>query len=156
MHIRIIAVGRVKEGWQKEGILDLIRRLVPYVRVMITEVPDQKFSSPGKRPHAIRKEGEALMEAVKNHVWLVSLDPAGKEMTSEEFAALLRHHEISGLGDVVFLIGGSEGLSEEVRIRSDLCLSLSQMTYTHPMARLLLLEQIYRSFKIIRGEPYHR
>ncbi len=156
MQIRIIAVGKVKENWQKEGIADLIRRLSPYATITIVEVPDQKYSSPGEQPSAIRKEGAALLAAIKDPALCIGLDPAGKGMPSEAFADLLRIHEISGRGDIVFCIGGADGLSAEVKASADLLLSLSQMTFTHTMARLLLLEQIYRGFRIIRGEPYHR
>lgn len=156
MQIRIIAVGKVKESWQKEGITDLIRRLSPYAAITITEVPDQKYSSPGEQPSAIRKEGAALLAAAKDPALLIALDPGGRMMPSEAFADLLRNHEISGGGDIAFCIGGADGLSDQVRSRADLLLSLSQMTFTHTMARLLLLEQIYRGFRIIRGEPYHR
>lgn len=156
MQIRIIAVGKVKENWQKEGIADLIRRLSPYATITVIEVPDQKYSSAGEQPSAIRKEGAALLAAAKDPPLFIGLDPAGKGMPSESFADLLRNHEISGRGDIAFCIGGADGLSDEVRSRADLLLSLSQMTFTHTMARLLLLEQIYRGFRIIRGEPYHR
>ncbi|MCQ1537778.1 23S rRNA (pseudouridine(1915)-N(3))-methyltransferase RlmH [Methanocalculus taiwanensis] len=156
MQIRIIAVGKVKENWQKEGIADLIRRLSPYATITITEVPDQKYSSAGEQPSAIRKEGASLLAAAKDPALFIALDPAGRMMPSETFAALLRNHEISGRGDIAFCIGGADGLSEEVRARADLILSLSEMTFTHTMARLLLLEQVYRGFRIIRGEPYHR
>lgn len=156
MHIRIIAVGKVKEAWQKEGISDLIRRLTPYTSITITEIPDQKFSSAKEKVRAIIREGEALLSAAKEPAFLIALDPAGTEMGSEVFSDLIRKREVSGFGDLVFVIGGPDGLSDEVRVRSDLTLSLSQMTFTHTIARLLLLEQIYRAFRIIRGEPYHR
>ncbi len=156
MQIRIIAVGKVKENWQKEGIADLIRRLSPYAAITVIEVPDQKYSSAGEMAPALRKEGAALLAAAKDPALFIALDPAGKGMESEAFADLLRTHEISGRGDIAFCIGGADGLSAEVKARADLLLSLSQMTFTHTMARLLLLEQIYRGFRIIRGEPYHR
>jgi 23S rRNA (pseudouridine1915-N3)-methyltransferase len=156
MQIRIITVGKVKERWQKEGIADLILRLSPYATITILEVPDQKYASAGGMAPAIRKEGAALLAAAKDPALFIGLDPAGKGMPSEAFADLLRTHEISGRGEIVFCIGGADGLSDEVRDRADLLLSLSQMTFTHTMARLLLLEQIYRGFRIIRGEPYHR
>lgn len=158
MQIRIIAVGKARESWQKEGIADFIRRLSPYATVSMTDVADQpSASSPGERRKAIAREGEALLAAAGKKPGLVlALDPSGTGMTSEAFAGFLQRSMIEGSSTLTFLIGGADGLSEEIRSRSDHLLSLSQMTFTHTMVRLFLLEQIYRGFRIIRGEPYHR
>lgn len=156
MHIRIIAIGKLKDPWMKEGTGDLLSRLRPYTRLTITEFSEEKFSSEGEKRRAIEREGALLLAASKNPALLIALDPAGRKMPSEAFADLIREREIAGTGDLVFLIGGPDGLSDEVRERSDLLLSLSEMTFPHTFARLLLLEQIYRAFRIIRGEPYHR
>ncbi len=156
MHIRIIAIGKLKDPWMKEGTGDLLSRLRPYTRLTITEFSEEKCSSEGEKRRAIEREGALLLTASKNPALLIALDPAGRKMPSEAFADLIREREIAGTGDLVFLIGGPDGLSDEVRERSDLLLSLSEMTFPHTFARLLLLEQIYRAFRIIRGEPYHR
>ena len=159
MQIRIIAVGKIKEPFLQEGIAEYEKRLRPYARVQITEIPEEKrpaAASPSTERAALEKEGERILAAVPENAFVVGLVIRGQDWSSTAFAEALSHWELEGRSSVAFLIGGDLGLSPEVIQQCDLRLSLSAMTFTHPMARLILIEQIYRAFRIIRGEPYHK
>lgn len=159
MQIRIIAVGKIKEKYLQDGIAEYEKRLRPYVKLLITEIPGEKrpsSASPAAEPAALEKEGQRILAAVTEGTLLIALDVRGQSWTSEDMADALRVWEISGRSHVAFVIGGDLGLSAAVLKRSDLRLSLSKMTFTHPMARLLLLEQVYRACRINSGEPYHK
>jgi 23S rRNA (pseudouridine1915-N3)-methyltransferase len=159
MHIRIIAVGKIKERFLQEGIAEYGKRLRPYVKLQITEIAEEKRPQPASPAtgSAVReKEGERIVAAIPEGFPAIALDVQGLSWSSEELASFFREREISGPNQVVFIIGGDLGLSPSVLARCTLRLSLSRMTFTHPMARLLLLEQVYRAFRILRGEPYHK
>jgi 23S rRNA (pseudouridine1915-N3)-methyltransferase len=159
MQIRIIAVGKIKEKFMQEGIAGYNKRLRPYAKVQIIEVADEKRPgsvSPATALAAMEKEGERILAAVPEDSVVIALDVKGRSWSSEELAESFREWELSGQNQLAFVIGGDLGLSPAVRARSKLRLSLSPMTFTHPMARLLLVEQIYRAFRILRGEPYHK
>jgi 23S rRNA (pseudouridine1915-N3)-methyltransferase len=159
MQIRIIAVGKNKEKFIQEGIAEYDKRLRPYAKVQIVEVTDEKrpgSASPGTESVAIEKEGERVLAAIPEDSFVIALDVKGRSWSSEELAVSFREWELSGQNQLVFIIGGDLGISPAIHARSQLRLSLSPMTFTHPMARLLLVEQIYRAFRIIRGEPYHK
>lgn len=159
MQIRIIAVGRTKEHFLKEGIAEYTKRLSSYCRVEIKEVQEEKLQEPlsrNERDSAMQREAGRVSRAINKNSLVVALDPGGLPWTSEEFARQLTGWELSGRSDLAFIIGGASGLSEGLLDDADICLSLSPMTFTHQMSRLILLEQIYRAFRISRGEPYHR
>jgi 23S rRNA (pseudouridine1915-N3)-methyltransferase len=159
MQIRIIAVGRIKEKFLLEGIAEYEKRIRPYARVQIVELPEQKrpvTASPAVETAARETEGERILAAIPEGFTVIALDVKGQSRSSEELAALFRERELSAKNHLAFIIGGDLGLSPAVLSASSLRLSLSPMTFTHPMARLLLLEQIYRAFRILRGEPYHK
>jgi 23S rRNA (pseudouridine1915-N3)-methyltransferase len=159
MQIRIIVVGKIKEKFVQVGIAEYDKRLRPYAKVQIVEVADEKrpgSASPATESAAIEKEGERILAAIPEDSFVIALDVKGRSWSSEELAASLREWELSGQNHLAFVIGGDLGLSPAVRTRSNMRLSLSPMTFTHPMARLLLLEQVYRAFRILRGEPYHK
>jgi 23S rRNA (pseudouridine1915-N3)-methyltransferase len=159
MQIRIIVVGKIKERFVQDGIAEYDKRLRPYAKVQIVEVAGEKrpgSASPATESAAIEKEGERILAAIPEDSFVIALDVKGRSWSSEELAASFREWELSGQNQLAFVIGGDLGISPAIRARSHLWLSLSPMTFTHPMARLLLLEQIYRAFRIIRGEPYHK
>ena len=159
MQIRIIAVGKIKEKYLQEGIVEFEKRLRPYVKEQVIEIPEEKrpaSASPAIEALAKEKEGERILAAIPGGSFVIALDIKGQSWSSEELAVSLGEQELSGQNHLVFLIGGDLGLSPAVLARSNLRLSLSQMTFTHPMARLLLLEQVYRAFRILRGDPYHK
>jgi 23S rRNA (pseudouridine1915-N3)-methyltransferase len=159
MQIRIIAVGRIKEKFLQDGIAEYEKRLRPYAKVQIVEIPDEKrpaSSTRGSDSAAMEKEGERILAAVPEGSFSIALDVKGQSWSSEELAASLGSWELAGQNQLAFIIGGDLGLSPAVLARSNLKLSLSRMTFTHPMARLLLIEQVYRAFRILRGEPYHK
>lgn len=159
MQIRVIAVGRIKEKFLQEGIAEYEKRLRPYAKLQIIELAEEKRpqpASPAKESAAIEKEGERILAAIPEGSSVISLDVKGQSWSSEELATAFGERELSGQNQIVFVIGGDLGLSPAVLARSNLRLSLSQMTFTHPMARFILLEQVYRAFRILRGEPYHK
>ena len=159
MQIRVIAVGRIKEKFLQEGIAEYEKRLHPYVKLQIVELAEEKRpqpASPANESAAIVKEGERILGAIPEGSFIIALDIKGQSWSSEDLAASFGERELSGQNSLTFVIGGDLGLSPVVIARSNLRLSLSQMTFTHPMARFILLEQVYRAFRILRGEPYHK
>lgn len=159
MQIRIVAVGKIKERFLQEGIAEYEKRLRPYAKVHIVEIPDEKrpaSASASVEKAAMETEGERILAAVPDGSLVIALDVRGQDWSSEALAASFREWELAGQNPLLFVIGGDLGLSPSVLARSDVRLSLSRMTFTHPMARLLLLEQVYRAFRIFRGEPYHK
>ena len=159
MQIRVIAVGRIKEKFLQEGIAEYEKRLRPYVKLQIVELAEEKRphpASPANESAAMEMEGKRILGAIPEGSFIISLDVNGESWSSGDLAALFGERELSGQNSLAFVIGGDLGLSPGVIARSNLRLSLSHMTFTHPMARLILLEQVYRAFRILRGEPYHK
>ena len=159
MKIRIIAIGHIKENYLKEGISEYLLRLKPYAEMEIVEVNDEPIKdNPSNSDIEIvkNKEGLKVMKLLKNNDYVISLDLNKKELNSPEFAAFLTQKFVLGGSKITFIIGGSYGLSDELKKRANDSLSLSKMTFLHQMSRLILLEQIYRAFKINRNEVYHK
>lgn len=159
MQIRIIAVGKLKEKYWREGTGEYTKRLGPYARIEIIEVAEERVRenpSPGEIQQVINREGERIMNHLSPSFFVIPLAMEGKMFSSEALSGLLGKLSLEGKSQVAFVIGGSHGLSEEVLERGDLLLSFSRMTFPHQMMRLILLEQIYRGFKILKGEPYHK
>lgn len=159
MNIKIIAVGKLKENYLKEGIAEYLKRLKPYAKVEIIEVAEEKEpanASPADEIMIKGREGERILEKVKPGSYLIALAIDGKQLSSEELADKLDNLALEGKSDIAMVIGGSLGLSEEVLKKADFKLSFSKMTFPHQLMRLILMEQIYRAFKIIKGEPYHK
>jgi len=159
MQIRIVAVGKIKEKFLQEGIAEYEKRLRPYAKVQIVEVPEEKrpvSASASVERAAMEKEGERILASMPDGSFVIALDVKGQDWSSEMLAASFRERELAGQNQLLFVIGGDLGLSPSVLARSAVRLSLSRMTFTHPMARLLLFEQVYRAFRILRGEPYHK
>jgi 23S rRNA (pseudouridine1915-N3)-methyltransferase len=159
MQVRIIAVGKIKERYIADGIAEYVKRLQPYTRLTIAEVDDERRPvnpSPAQQGQLLAREGERILAAIPDGAFSIALAIEGKPCRSEGLADLLRKHEVGGTSQIVFVIGGDLGLSNAVLDRCDSLLSLSPLTFTHPMARLILVEQVYRAFRIIRNEPYHK
>jgi 23S rRNA (pseudouridine1915-N3)-methyltransferase len=159
MHIQIIAVGKIKEKYLQDGIAEYVKRLRPYVNLQILELAEEKrhaSASASEEKAAMEKEGERILSAIPFGSFSIVLDIKGTGWSSEELAESIRQRELAGKNQITFVIGGDLGLSPAVQSRSDMRLSLSKMTFTHRMARLLLLEQLYRVCRINSGEPYHK
>ena len=158
MKITIVCAGKIKEKYLTAGIAEFMKRLKPFAQVEIREIHEEKMPdnpSAAEKEQVLVKEGEKLLKLVPEGSYLFVLDVFGREKSSEELAASLDKLGLSGRSNITFLIGGAFGLSPEVRKAADELLSFSRMTFTHQMVRLLLVEQIYRAFKINRGEKYH-
>ena len=156
--IRIVAVGKIKEKYLTEGIREFAKRLGPLCKLEIVEIDEERMPddpSPAEKEKVLAAEGERLLKKVPSATYLIVLDVAGQSISSEELAKKIAGLGTAGHGDITFLIGGAFGLSPAVIAAARERLSFSRMTFTHQMIRLLLVEQIYRAFKIIRGEKYH-
>ncbi|MGM7703254.1 23S rRNA (pseudouridine(1915)-N(3))-methyltransferase RlmH [Pseudalkalibacillus sp. Hm43] len=159
MNIQIISVGKLKEKYLKQGIAEYVKRLGPYAKVEIIEVPDEKAPEQLSETEMLQvkdSEGHRILSKIGQDVHVVALAIEGKQQTSEQLAKNLDQLATYGKSNVAFVIGGSLGLSDEVLKRSNEQLSFSKMTFPHQLMRLVLVEQIYRAFKINRGEPYHK
>lgn len=160
MNIEIIAVGKLKEKYLKAAIGEYSKRLTPYTKLKITEIPDEQAPEnlSEKDLEIIKnKEGEKILRKIKPESFVVTLEILEKQFTSEELSEFIEKEMIEGFGrDLVFVIGGSNGLSKEVSKRSNYKLSFSKMTFPHQLMRIILIEQIYRAFRIINNHPYHK
>ena len=159
MKITLLTVGKIKEKYLKDAIAEYSKRLSKYCKLEIIEVADEKTPDNASEvvENVIRdKEGEGLLKYVKDDAFVITLEIKGKMMTSEELAEKIDTLGIRGVSHIMFIIGGSIGLGEDVIKRSDFALSFSKMTFPHQLMRVILLEQIYRSYRIISGEPYHK
>ena len=160
MLLRIISVGRLREKYWQDSVADYMRRLRPYARLETIEVPEARVSdgaTTAEGAKAMAQEGEAILEKIKKREGpVIVLDRQGQALDSIELAAWLEGQLLQGNSDLAWVIGGPLGIAPSVLERADLVLSFSRMTFPHQMMRLILLEQIYRSFRIMRNEPYHK
>jgi 23S rRNA (pseudouridine1915-N3)-methyltransferase len=155
--IRVLCVGKLKEAALKSLVEEYAQRIQPYRKVIIQELPDEPLSDkPGQAPLAITKESTALLAAIKPTEQVILLDLSGQALRSEAVADLINENQIRGGKPMVFVIGGSLGVSEAVRQRADLRWKLSDNTFPHGLVRVLVLEQIYRAFKILSNQTYHK
>jgi len=158
MRITIVCAGKLKEKYLSDGIAEYQKRLRPFAQLEFREIHEEKMKddpSPAEKEQTLRREGERLLALVPENSRLYVLDVYGTELSSEELADEMAELALQGTSHITFLIGGAFGLSEAVRKAAHKRLSFSRFTFTHQMVRLLLVEQIYRSFKINRGEKYH-
>ncbi|URM33130.1 23S rRNA (pseudouridine(1915)-N(3))-methyltransferase RlmH [Cytobacillus firmus] len=159
MNISIITVGKLKEKYLKQGIDEYLKRLSAYAKMDIIEVPDEKAPeelSETEMMQVKQKEGERILAKIHPDAHVIALAIEGKMKSSEELADTLDKLATYGKSKIAFVIGGSLGLSQEVLQRADEKLSFSKMTFPHQLMKLILLEQVYRAFRINRGEPYHK
>ncbi|WP_053038267.1 23S rRNA (pseudouridine(1915)-N(3))-methyltransferase RlmH [Staphylococcus haemolyticus] len=159
MKITILAVGKLKEKYWKQAISEYEKRLSAYSKIEIIEVPDEKAPenmSDKEIEQVKEKEGQRLLAKIKPQATVITLEIQGKMLSSEGLAEEMQRRMTQGQSDFVFVIGGSNGLHEDVLQSSNYALSFSKMTFPHQMMRVVLIEQVYRAFKIMRGEAYHK
>ncbi|WP_413377177.1 23S rRNA (pseudouridine(1915)-N(3))-methyltransferase RlmH [Alkalihalobacillus sp. 1P02AB] len=159
MNITIISVGKLKEKYLKQGIEEYTKRLGAYGQIHLVEVPDEKAPeklSEAEEKQVKQKEGERILNKIPTDSHVIALAIEGKQLTSEQLAQNLNNLATYGKSKVTFIIGGSLGLSNEVLQRANEKLSFSKMTFPHQLMKLVLVEQVYRAFRIIKGEPYHK
>lgn len=159
MKITILTVGKLKEKYLKDAIAEYCKRLSRYVKLEMIEVQDEK--TPDQASIVLQemikeKEGERLLKNIRDDMYVFTLEIQGKEFSSEQFANKIAQLGITGTSHICFIIGGSLGLGSNVLNRSNLALSFSSMTFPHQLMRVFLLEQIYRVYRIINNEPYHK
>lgn len=159
MKITVLTVGRIKEKFFRDAIDEYSKRLSRYCKLEILQVADEKTpdgASEALEQQIKEKEGERILSNIKDGSFVIALAIEGKMPDSVELAEKIEKWGISGISQLVFVIGGSLGLSDAVLARADYKLSFSRMTFPHQLMRVILLEQIYRSYRIIQGEPYHK
>ncbi len=159
MNISVICVGKLKEKYWTQAVAEYAKRLSGYCSLDIVELKEARLpdrAGPAEEQAVKEAEGAEILKRLRDNMYVITLEVKGKELSSEKLAEKIDSLAVGGRSNIAFVIGGSLGLSEEVSKRSDFRLSFSQMTFPHQMMRVILLEQIYRSFKILRGETYHK
>lgn len=159
MKITVLAVGKIKEKYFTDAIAEYCKRLSRYCKLEIIEVADEKTPDrAGDREEELirRREGERLSRYLQRGAYVIALAIDGRKVSSEQFAAKIDRLGVSGQSHIIFMIGGSIGLQQELLEEADEKISFSDMTFPHQLMRVILLEQIYRGYKIIQGEPYHK
>lgn len=159
MKITLVTVGKIKEKFYTEALAEYAKRLSRYCKLEIVQVADEKTpdkASELEEQQIKKREGERILAQIKDGAYVIALAIEGKMLDSEELAKKIEQLGVGGTSQIVFVIGGSLGLSDAVLKRADYKLSFSKMTFPHQLMRVILLEQIYRSYRIIAGEPYHK
>ena len=156
MKIKIIALGKVNEPYLKEGIDEFLKRIAPYTTIEVSEIKPVEIKDENLIQKSLDIEADKILDYIKPSSFVITLEIGGKILSSEDFALELNEIINSGVNELVFVIGSSHGLSQKISQRADYKLSISRMTFLHNFARLILVEQIYRAFKIIKGETYHK
>lgn len=156
MKIKIVALGKIKEKFLKEGIDEFLKRLTPYANVEIVELSPIEIKDENLTQKVLEQEGEKILANIKQNSYVITLEVNEANFSSEKFAQKLEEIGNQGFNEIIFVIGSSCGISKTVSDRADFKLSLSKMTFLHQFARLILVEQIYRAFKIQKGETYHK
>ncbi|SCJ29873.1 Ribosomal RNA large subunit methyltransferase H [uncultured Eubacterium sp.] len=159
MNISVICVGKLKERYWTDAVGEYSKRLMSYCNLEIVELKESRLpdkAGPAEEQAVKEAEGEEILKKIRSGVYVVTLEVKGRMLSSEKLAEKVEKLAVDGVSNLVFVIGGSLGLSEAVSRRADFKLSFSEMTFPHQMMRVILLEQLYRSFKIIRNETYHK
>ena len=156
MKIKIIALGKIKEKFLKDGIDEFLKRLTPYTSIEIIELQPIEIKDENLIEKALDQEAEKILANIKKDSYVITLEILGKQLSSEDFASKIDEIIKNGISELVFIIGSSCGISPKVSQRANFKLSISKMTFLHKFARLLLVEQIYRAFKILKNETYHK
>lgn len=159
MNIMIVCVGKIKESFYREAVSEYEKRLSRYCKLQIMEVSDEKTpdqATENEEDLIRRKEADRIMKLVKEDAYVIALAIQGKKLDSVAFSDLLQKLGVQGKSNIVFIIGGSLGLHDSVLKRADYLLSFSDMTFPHQLMRVILSEQIYRGYRIMNGEPYHK
>ena len=156
MKIKIIALGKIKEKFLKDGIDEFLKRLTPYASVEIIELTPIEIKDENLTQKVLEQEAVKILENIKPDSYVITMEILGKQLSSEDFAQKINEISISGVNEIAFVIGSSCGIAPSVSQRANFKLSISKMTFLHQFARLLLVEQIYRAFKILKNETYHK
>ena len=156
MKIKIIALGKIKEKFLKDGIDEFLKRLTPYASVSILELQPLEIRDENLTERILEEEGEKILANIKPLDFVVTMEIQGKQLSSENFAQKITELTNTGVQEIVFVIGSSCGIGKNVSARANFKMSMSKMTFLHQFARLILVEQIYRAFKIIKNETYHK
>ncbi len=159
MKITLVTVGKIKEKYLEQAVAEYSKRLARYCRLEILQVADEKTpdgASPALEEQIKEKEGERILAQIRDGSYVIALAIQGAMLSSEELAETINRLGVRGTSQITFIIGGSLGLSKKVLDRADCLLSFSKMTFPHQLMRVILLEQIYRSYRIITGQPYHK
>jgi len=159
MNIQIIGVGKIREKYIKDGLNEFLKRIGPYADIILNEVADERAPerlSEREEAQVKAREGERLLRLIKPGQVIIALDSGGQPVSSKQLAEKIDIWALEGKSNLVFIIGGSLGLHNDVISAADFVLSFGRMTFPHQLMRLILLEQIYRAFRINRGEPYHK
>lgn len=159
MNIQIVTVGKLKEKYIKDAVGEYSKRLSKYCKLEMIEVPDEKAPenlSNSEAEQIKTKEGQAILRHIRDDAYVISLEIMGRMLSSEGLADHMNSLALKGKSNITFVIGGSLGLSEQVSKRADFHLSFSLMTFPHQLMRVILLEQVYRGFRILGGGPYHK
>lgn len=159
MKITILCVGKIKEKYFSMAIEEYVKRLSRYCKLEIIEVPDEKTNenaSAAEEKMVKEKEGERILKNIKDTSYVIALAINGKQLNSVELSEKIEKLGVQGVSHITFVIGGSLGLDERILQRADYKLSFSKMTFPHQLMRVVLLEQVYRSYRIMNGEPYHK
>lgn len=159
MNITVLCIGKLKERYWVEAVSEYSKRLSRFCSLVVQELKEERLpdnASPAQEQEVIESEGQSLLKHIRQGSYVIALDLQGKEMSSEQLAQMVDRLGLSGRSDITFVIGGSLGLSAGLLARADLRLSFGAMTFPHQMMRVILLEQIYRAFKINRHEAYHK
>ena len=158
MKVTLICVGKVKEKFYRDAIKEYEKRLGADIKLNTIEISDEKVKveNDSEIALAMEKEGNNILSKIKDNQYVITLEILGKNLSSEEFASKIDNLMLTGKSDITLVIGGSYGLSDNVKKRSDFALSFSKMTFPHQMMRVVLLEQVYRAYRIITGASYHK
>lgn len=158
LKITVVCVGSLKEKYLQEALAEYSKRLASYCKLQIIALKEEKMPAepaPATKEQVLEKETARIIEQIPEHAYVIVLDVVGKQLSSPELAQKLNELTVEGVSHVVFVIGGAFGFTDALRKKANMALSFSKLTFTHQMIRVLLLEQIYRAFKINRGEKYH-
>jgi len=156
MNIKIIAVGKLREKFIKLGVDEFVKRIQPYSSLQVIEITAETLYDDANVQKVLEVEADKILKHISENSFVITLEIEGKLLSSEDFAEKIRKITLSGQNQIIFVIGSAEGMHQKIKARSDFALSLSPMTFVHQMARLILAEQIYRAFKILKNEPYHK
>lgn len=156
MNIKVVAVGKIKENYMKSALAEYEKRLSSYCSFSVVEITPENILDEKLYEKYMELEADRILPHIKQNSFVITLEIKGKNLSSEEFAEKIKEISNSGVNELVFVIGGANGLHKKVTDISNFKLSFSKMTFTHQMIRLILVEQIYRSYKINLNEPYHR
>ncbi len=156
MKIKIIALGKIKETYIKDGVEEFLKRLKPYTPIEIIEINPIEIKDENLIENVLNQEGEKILSNISNDTYLITLEIEGKQISSEDFSLKINELCNSGINEAAFVIGSSYGIGKNVKARANYKLSFSKMTFLHTFARLILVEQIYRAFKILKNETYHK